>query len=76
MLYWDVLAEVLDRAARAGVAPQFIETNCPFADSEDAVRHRFTFFKEQARSAWRSSPVGSTASTSLRRASRSARYVS
>lgn len=47
MLYWNVLAEALDRAARAGVAPHFIETNCSFADGDGVVRDRFTFFKER-----------------------------
>ena len=47
MLYWDVLAEVLDRAARAGVAPHFIETNCSFAGDDAVVRERFTCFKER-----------------------------
>jgi hypothetical protein len=47
MLYWDVLAEALDRAARAGVAPQFVETNCSFANSDGIVRDRFTFFKQR-----------------------------
>ncbi len=46
MLYWDVLVEVLDRAARADVAPHFVETNCSFADGDAVVRDRFTFFKD------------------------------
>ncbi len=46
MLYWDVLAEVLDRSTRAGVAPHFVETNCSFANGDDIVRHRFAFLKE------------------------------
>ena len=46
MLYWDVLAEALELAAEAGVAPHFVETNCSFADSDAVVQDRFTVFKE------------------------------
>ena len=46
MMYWDVLAETLDKASGQGLAPQFVETNCSFADSDEVVRDRFTSFKE------------------------------
>ncbi|OPZ27964.1 MAG: hypothetical protein BWZ02_01456 [Lentisphaerae bacterium ADurb.BinA184] len=43
MLFWDALAESLDLAAPAGLAPHFIETNCSFATSDgltlDRLRH-------------------------------------
>jgi hypothetical protein len=47
VLYWEVLAEVLDRAVRAGVAPHFIETNCSFAGDDAVVRDRFTLFRQR-----------------------------
>ncbi len=40
MLYWDDLAEVLERSARQGIQPHFIETNCSFAADEAIVRER------------------------------------
>jgi hypothetical protein len=47
MLYWDTLAETLERAASAGVTPQFLESNCSFAVADEVVRERFTFCKQR-----------------------------
>lgn len=45
MLYWNVLAEALQLAAKEGMAPHFIETNCSFAVSDDLTRERLLFMR-------------------------------
>jgi hypothetical protein len=45
MLYWNVLADALQLAAKEGLAPHFIETNCSFAVSDELTRERLLFMR-------------------------------
>jgi hypothetical protein len=46
MMYWPRLKEVLVAAARDGLAPHFLQTNCSFASSDEIVRERLGFARE------------------------------
>ena len=45
MMFWPQLQEVLTRSAQAGVQPQFLESNCSFAVSDELTRERFEFIR-------------------------------
>ncbi|MEW6360081.1 MAG: radical SAM protein [Planctomycetota bacterium] len=45
-LFWDVLAEVVERAGKGGIAPHFIESNCSWAAHDGIVRERLSRLKD------------------------------
>lgn len=46
MLYWNELAQLLEKAGREGIAPHFVETNSSWAVNESIVRERFHYLRD------------------------------